>query len=182
MKLLAQGVGRLRNGMHFFLLDKTDHLLSASPLILIKKFLELRRFSNRIEGHILMLFLRGSWNGKVPFIVSMLLQSWKKARTKQKIPTLLTLPRAANRVFNEHCISSPSSKATWKLSTRNEPWRASPAHSGAATQPGNWEKEPHKFPLHLQVWISGKLCPKCSSSLCFLSSFVFLLAGVKKKK
>lgn len=44
----------------FFLPAKRDHLLSASPLILIKDFLELRCFSERFEGHILIFFLRES--------------------------------------------------------------------------------------------------------------------------
>jgi len=44
----------------FFLSAKRDHLLSASPLILIKEFIELRCFSKRIEGHALILCLRES--------------------------------------------------------------------------------------------------------------------------
>lgn len=100
----------------FFLPAKRDHLLSASPLILIKEFLELRCFSKRVEGHILILFLRESWNDSVLFIFSLLHQSWEKARTKQKKTPLclLPLPRAGDRVFCEHCLYflAPR-KATW---------------------------------------------------------------------
>lgn len=122
-----------------FLPAKRNHSLSVSPLILIKEFLELRCFSKRIEGHVLILFLRESWSDNVVFIFSVLLQSCKKTRTKQKNPSL----------------SAPSPQARWQgvlltLSVlpcplvkprgaqhQAEPWSAAhPAPSGASTEPG----------------------------------------------
>lgn len=57
---LGPGGGEVEKWNAFFLPIKRDHLLSASPLILIKELLELRCFSGRVEGHILILFLRES--------------------------------------------------------------------------------------------------------------------------
>lgn len=57
---LGLGGGEVEKWNAFLLSAKRDHLLSASPLILIKEFIALRCFSKRIEGHALILFLRES--------------------------------------------------------------------------------------------------------------------------
>lgn len=112
---LGPGGGEVEKWNAFFLPAKRNHLLSASPLILIKEFLELRCFSKRIEGRVLILFLRESWSDNVVFIFSVLLQSCKKARTKQKNPSL-SAPSPQARwqgVLLTVCTSMPSGKATW---------------------------------------------------------------------
>lgn len=84
----------------FFLSAKRDHLLSASPLILIKEFIELRCFSKRIEGHALILFLREGGNGNVAFMFSELLQRWgkKQEQSRKNPPCLLPVPQPGDRV------------------------------------------------------------------------------------
>lgn len=82
---LGPGVGEVENWNAFFLSAKRDHLLSASPLILIKEFIELRCFSKRIEGHALISLLRESWNDDFCLCVfSASSELGKKAGTKQK--------------------------------------------------------------------------------------------------
>lgn len=98
---LGPGVGEVEKWNTFFLSAKRDHLLSASPLILIKEFIELRCFSKGIEGHALISFLRENWNDDFCLCVfSASSELEKKAGTKQKNPPcLLPLPQAGDRVF-----------------------------------------------------------------------------------
>lgn len=101
---LGPGGGEVEKWNAFFLSAKRDHLLSASPLILIKEFIELRCFSKRIEGHALILFLEKVEMMVLPSCSQCCLKVGKKAGTKQgkkknKPPCLLPLPRPGDRVF-----------------------------------------------------------------------------------
>lgn len=92
-----------------FLPAKRNDLLSASPLILIKEFLELRCFSKRIEGDVLILFLR-----ELSSYCRCCFRAGKKQEQSRKNPLcLLPLPRPGDRVIDTVCTSMPSSKATW---------------------------------------------------------------------
>lgn len=143
----------------FFLPAKRDHLHSASPLILIKDFLGLRCFSKRIEGHILILFLRESWNDNVLFVFSGLLQSWEKKQEQSRKILPVSAP----------CAQGWCQAVLWTLHFLPCYWSSAPGMSQgeqpillALELPQNMEiqdfsrKEPHgglcNFPLHLQRW------------------------------
>lgn len=144
---LGPGVGEVGNWNAFFLSAKRDHLLSASPLILIKEFIELRCFSKRIEGHALISLLRESWNDDFCLCVfSASSELGKKAGTKQKKihPVCSLFPGPVTECFiNSACTSVPSSQATWNSargchSSRcaNRGGQACSAPLVAVTEPG----------------------------------------------
>lgn len=81
---LGPGGGEVEKWNAFFLSAKRDRLLSASPLILIKEFIELRCFSKRIEGHALILFLEKVEMMMLPSCSQCCLKVGKKKKKKQE--------------------------------------------------------------------------------------------------
>lgn len=76
-----------------FLSAKRDRLLSASPLIPIKEFIELRCLSKGTEGQAIILFLEKVEMTKLPSCSRCRLHLAKKAGRKQRNPPcLLTVP------------------------------------------------------------------------------------------
>lgn len=97
---LGPGGGEVEKWNAFFLSAKRDHLLSASPLILIKEFIELRCFSKRIEGHALILFLEKVEMMVLPSCSQCCLKVGKKAGTKQgKKKKQTTLPAPSSQAW-----------------------------------------------------------------------------------
>lgn len=102
-----------------FLSAKRDHLLSASPLILIKEFIELRCFSKRIEGHALILFLEKVEMMMLPSCSHCCLKVGKKKKQEQRKKKKNTLPAPSSQAWwqgvfiNSVCAPMPSLNTTW---------------------------------------------------------------------
>lgn len=110
---LGPGGGEVEKWNAFFLSAKRDRLLSASPLIPIKEFIELRCLSERTEGHAVILFLEKVEMTKLSSCSRCRLEAGNKAGTKQKIPPcLLAVPGPGQGLWvNWVCAPVPSGTA-----------------------------------------------------------------------